>query len=84
MTNKLLNQMLGYRAGELDGLNVNVLMPPPFSHKHNGYLRTFKANKWGPMIGTQVRAASSPDSSRDLTPDRNPAGAGIQLYQTMT
>lgn len=35
--------MLDYRAGELEGLNVSVLMPPPFSTKHNAYLRAYKA-----------------------------------------
>ena len=38
MTNKLLDRMFGYRAGELDGCNVNVLMPAPFSGKHNQFL----------------------------------------------
>lgn len=51
MTNKLLNQLLGYKPGELDGLNVNSIMPPPFSHQHNGYLRAFKAGAPSPMLG---------------------------------
>lgn len=39
----MLNQTLGYKAGELDGLNVSVIMPPPFAQRHNGYLRAAKA-----------------------------------------
>ena len=41
----VLNQTLGYKAGELDGLNVSVIMPPPFAQRHNGYLRNAKSGQ---------------------------------------
>lgn len=32
---------LRYKRGELNSKNVSTLMPPPFSTRHNGYLRNF-------------------------------------------
>jgi hypothetical protein len=32
-------QLFGYKKGELDGKNVSLLMPPPYSHRHSLYLR---------------------------------------------
>jgi hypothetical protein len=32
----------GYKKGELEGKNVSMLMPNPFSQRHNSYLRNFK------------------------------------------
>jgi hypothetical protein len=32
----------GYKKGELEGKNVNVLMPPPFNARHNGYLKAYQ------------------------------------------
>ena len=46
----MLNSVLGYKAGELDGINVSVLMPAPFSARHNGYLRACKATGTGRML----------------------------------
>ena len=33
--------LLGYGKGELDGKNVNSIMPPPFSQRHNRYIRQY-------------------------------------------
>ncbi len=41
LANKHALKMLGYAKGELDGKNVSVIMPQPFSARHNGYLRNF-------------------------------------------
>ncbi|WIA17635.1 hypothetical protein OEZ85_014441 [Tetradesmus obliquus] len=42
MANKVLLKMFGYRKGELEGKNVALLMPQPYSGRHNGYLRNFQ------------------------------------------
>ncbi|WIA37851.1 hypothetical protein OEZ86_014704 [Tetradesmus obliquus] len=42
MANKVLLKMFGYRKGELEGKNVSLLMPQPYSGRHNGYLRNFQ------------------------------------------
>lgn len=40
MANRLALKLLGYKKTDLEGKNVSMIMPPPFSHRHNGYLRT--------------------------------------------
>jgi PAS domain S-box-containing protein len=40
VANRLAQKLLGYKKTEMEGKNVSMLMPPPFSHRHNGYLRT--------------------------------------------
>eukprot|EP00198_Chlamydomonas_reinhardtii_P013356 XP_001702693.1 predicted protein [Chlamydomonas reinhardtii] len=39
MANKLAYLMFGYNKGELEGKNVAMLMPQPFSQRHNGYIK---------------------------------------------
>ncbi|KXZ56496.1 hypothetical protein GPECTOR_1g444 [Gonium pectorale] len=39
MANKLSYAMFGYSKGELEGKNVAMLMPLPFSQRHNGYIK---------------------------------------------
>jgi PAS domain S-box-containing protein len=41
MANKMLQQQYGYKKGELEGKNVSILMPNPFSGRHNSYLRNY-------------------------------------------
>lgn len=33
--------LLGYQKGELEGKNVNILMPAPFAQHHNRYIRQY-------------------------------------------
>ncbi len=33
--------LLGYSKGDLDGKNINIIMPPPFSQRHNKYVRQY-------------------------------------------
>lgn len=33
--------LLGYQKGELDGRNVNMIMPQPFAQRHNRYIRQY-------------------------------------------
>lgn len=37
-----LQQMFGYKRSEMEGKNVSMLMPNPFSARHNGYLRNYQ------------------------------------------
>lgn len=37
--NPAATRLFGYDAAELTGGNVNILMPPPFSAEHDGYIR---------------------------------------------
>ncbi|KAG2493479.1 hypothetical protein HYH03_008295 [Edaphochlamys debaryana] len=41
MANKPLMKLFGYKKGELEGKNISILMPQPFSQRHNGYLRNY-------------------------------------------
>ncbi len=41
MANKMLLTMYGYKRGEIDGKNVSILIPQPFSGRHNTYLRNY-------------------------------------------
>jgi PAS domain S-box-containing protein len=36
-----LLKMYGYKKGEIEGKNVSLLMPQPFSNRHNGFLRNY-------------------------------------------
>eukprot|EP00882_Tetradesmus_deserticola_P006573 GHRQ01006917.1.p1 GENE.GHRQ01006917.1~~GHRQ01006917.1.p1 ORF type:complete len:1485 (+),score=562.58 GHRQ01006917.1:723-5177(+) len=41
LANKPACAMFGYNKGELEGKNVNCLMPQPFSMRHNSYLSNY-------------------------------------------
>ncbi|KAK9807619.1 hypothetical protein WJX72_004477 [[Myrmecia] bisecta] len=41
LTNQVTNKMFGYKTDELTGKNVSCLMPAPFSHRHNAYVRNY-------------------------------------------
>ena len=40
VANKATQRLMGYKKAEMEGKNVSMLMPPPFCHRHNAYLRT--------------------------------------------
>ncbi|GAB4813128.1 hypothetical protein N2152v2_000174 [Parachlorella kessleri] len=40
--NKKALELFGYKQGELEGKNVRVLMPPPYSAQHNQYIHRYK------------------------------------------
>ncbi|KAF5832427.1 hypothetical protein DUNSADRAFT_11673 [Dunaliella salina] len=40
VANKQAQKLFGYKKTEMEGKNVSMLMPQPFSSRHNGYLRT--------------------------------------------
>lgn len=41
MLSQPLLKMFGYKQGELEGKNISLLMPQPFSNRHNGFLRNY-------------------------------------------
>ena len=47
--------MFGYTRPELDGKNVAMLMPPPFSMQHHTFLRSYKQTQKGNLLGTGPR-----------------------------
>mmetsp|Transcript_10121 Transcript_10121/g.26269 ORF Transcript_10121/g.26269 Transcript_10121/m.26269 type:complete len:2025 (-) Transcript_10121:314-6388(-) len=41
VANKQLQKLFGYKKTEMEGKNVSMMMPQPFSQRHNGYLRNY-------------------------------------------
>ena len=51
-------RMFGYRAVDLIGRNVSILMEPPFSQDHDGYLRRYREGGEARIIGTSREVAA--------------------------
>ena len=47
--------MFDYARPELEGKNVAMLMPPPFSMQHHTFLRSYKQTQKGNLLGTGPR-----------------------------
>lgn len=41
VANKQVQKMFGYKKTEIEGKNISMMMPQPFSQRHNSYLRNF-------------------------------------------
>ena len=47
--------MFGYTRPEMEGKNVAMLMPPPFSMQHHTFLRSYKQTQKANLLGTGPR-----------------------------
>jgi len=45
--------MFGYGRGELDGKNISVLMPQPFSGRHDSYLSNYLTTGVAKILNTR-------------------------------
>jgi PAS domain S-box-containing protein len=52
LTNPATEQLFGYRADEMTGENVSLLMPSPDRERHDEYLEHFRRTGIGKIIGT--------------------------------
>lgn len=53
LTNRALERTFGYEAGELDGKNINLLMPDTVHRHHDGYIRRYHDTRTKRFTGRQ-------------------------------
>jgi PAS domain S-box-containing protein len=49
--NPSAEKIFGYKANEAIGQNIKLLMPEPFRHEHNGYLKSYEKTGHAKIIG---------------------------------
>jgi len=65
--NPAAERMFGYRAADILGNNVNMLMPEPYRNEHNGYLRHYLDTGEAHVIGSG-REVGAQRSSGEVFP----------------
>ena len=63
--NPAAEKMFGYRADELFGQNVSMLMPTPYKEEHDGYMEHYRQTGQKKIIGIgrQVEAQRADGST---------------------
>ncbi len=49
--NKACERMFGYKAGEVIGKNIKMLMPTPYAENHDQYLQNYRETRHAKIIG---------------------------------
>ena len=57
--NPACERIFGYKAAEVIGQNIKMLMPEPYHGAHDGYLDNYKQTGEGKIIGTAGREVSA-------------------------
>jgi PAS domain S-box-containing protein len=65
--NQNVEELFGYKANELIGQNINVVMPSPHKEKHDSYLRSYLGGAAAKVIG-KVRNVAAMHKSGNVFP----------------
>jgi two-component system sensor kinase FixL len=68
MVNPAAEALFGYPAAELNGKNVDVLMPEPYRSEHAGYIRRYLKGGQPGVIGTPGREVQGLRKDGDIFP----------------
>jgi hypothetical protein len=73
-------RIFGYQKGEVEGKNVTVLMPPPFSTRHHAYLQAYHATGKGAILNC-MRELVALHKVRARPPGRRSSGGAARVWR---